>query len=407
MYVLISFLFRTSFHPLSKILTKHFSFPVASSNDVLFLQKRRRGLQRFLYQLCKHPILSKENLVIMFLTVPNDFSNWKKFANIELNDEFDGIRINLPRRFKIDLSDVLKGLRDDESDFEDNEDNIRGGEENHTSSNRNEFVINNINQIWNESPVNFMDKEFITNLNSLNEKLSRLAEFWSKLYLLVERIEKRELALSADHQRFAIFLENLIKTDSDVFSMDNLIENRSKRIDDETQNMTIINSILSQVCKYFVGSRKLKEEEILVINNEILESWKSFQDYLIGLHFLIERFFNYKTDSEKEIQNLLQRIIKNNEKIKQLKMKSDIRGSEIDKHINVLITSMDQLSMLISRIILVKTTFVNEFKLFQKVKYLISEVFQNWFDERSKFQETKNDNIQRLLNDLKDLPLGT
>lgn len=342
----------------------------------------------------------------MFLTVPNDFSNWKKFANIELNDEFDGIRINLPRRFKIDLSDVLKGLRDNESDFEDNEDITDESEENHTSSNKNEFVINNINQIWNESPVNFLDKDFITNLNSLYESLSRLAEFWSKLYLLVERIEKRELALSADHQRFAIFLENMIKTDADVFSMDNLIENKSKRIDDETQNMTIINSILSQVCKYFVGSRKLKEEEMLVINNEILESWKSFQDYLIGLHFLIERFFNYKTDSEKEIQNLLQRIIKTNEKIKQLKMKSDIRGSEIDKHINVLITSMDQLSMLISRIILVKTTFVNEFKLFQKVKYLISEVFQNWFDERSKFQETKNDNIQRLLNDLKDLPLG-
>lgn len=386
------------------LLTKNTIFLVASSNDVLFLQKRRRGLQRFLYQLCKHPVLSKENLVIMFLTVPNDFSNWKKFANIELNDEFDGIRINLPRRFKIDLSDVLKGLRDDESDYEENVDNTN--DDNHTNNNRNEYVINSINQIWNESPVNFLDNEFISNLNILNDNLSRLAEFWSKLYLLVERIEKRELALSADHQRFAFFLENMIKIDNDVFSMDNLIENKSRRVDDETQNMTVINSILSQVCKYFVGSRKLKEEEISVINNEILESWKSFQDYLISLHFLIERFFNYKSESEKEIQTLLQRIIKNNERIKQLKMKSDIRGSEIDKHINVLVTSMDQLSMLISRIILVKTTLVNEFKLFQKVKYLISEVFQNWLEERSKFQETKNEHIQRLLNDLKDLPLG-
>lgn len=340
----------------------------------------------------------------MFLTVPNDFSNWKKFANIELNDEFDGIRINLPRRFKIDLSDVLKGLRDDESDYEENVDNTN--DDNHTNNNRNEYVINSINQIWNESPVNFLDKEFISNLNILNDNLSRLAEFWSKLYLLVERIEKRELSLSADHQRFAFFLENMIKIDNDVFSMDNLIENKSRRVDDETQNMTVINSILSQVCKYFVGSRKLKEEEISVINNEILESWKSFQDYLISLHFLIERFFNYKSESEKEIQTLLQRIIKNNERIKQLKMKSDIRGSEIDKHINVLVTSMDQLSMLISRIILVKTTLVNEFKLFQKVKYLISEVFQNWLEERSKFQETRNEHIQRLLNDLKDLPLG-
>lgn len=380
---------------------------VASSNDVLFLQKRRRGLQRFLYQLCKHPILSKENLVIMFLSVPNDFSNWKKFANIELNDEFDGIRINLPRRFNVDLTDVLKGLRDNESEYEENYDESLDEHENiHNSNNRNEFVINNINQIWNESPTKFKDKEFISNINKLNDNLTNLAEFWSKLYLLVERIEKRELALSVDHQRFAIYLENLIKNDTDIFGMDNLIENKSRTIDDETQNMTIINSILSQVCKYFVKSRQLKEEELLIVNNEILESWKSFHDYLISLHFLIERFFNYKIDSEKEIQNLLQRIIKTNEKIKQLKMKSDIRGSEIDKHINILILSMDQLSMLISRIILVKTAFCNEFKLFQKVKYLISEVFQNWFDQRSKYSEIKNDNVQKLLNELKDMPLG-
>lgn len=343
----------------------------------------------------------------MFLSVPNDFSNWKKFANIELNDEFDGIRINLPRRFNVDLTDVLKGLRDNESEYEENYDESLDEHENiHNSNNRNEFVINNINQIWNESPTKFKDKEFISNINKLNDNLTNLAEFWSKLYLLVERIEKRELALSVDHQRFAIYLENLIKNDNDIFGMDNLIENKSRTIDDETQNMTIINSILSQVCKYFVKSRQLKEEELLIVNNEILESWKSFHDYLISLHFLIERFFNYKIDSEKEIQNLLQRIIKTNEKIKQLKMKSDIRGSEIDKHINILILSMDQLSMLISRIILVKTAFCNEFKLFQKVKYLISEVFQNWFDQRSKYSEIKNDNVQKLLNELKDMPLG-
>lgn len=343
----------------------------------------------------------------MFLTVPNDFSNWKKFANIELNDEFDGIRINLPKRFKLDLTDVLKGLKDDdESDYGDADDtaNLVTTE---TEGNKNEFVINNINQIWNESPTKFKDKEFISNTTRLNENLSRLAEFWAKIYFFVERIEKRELALSADHQRLALTLENFIKIDSEVFSMGNLIQNKSRRVDDETQNMTVINSILGQIYKYFIDSRKSKEDEMILTNNEILESWKNFQDYLISLHFLIERFFNYKTESEKEIQNLLQRIIRTNEKIKQLKMKSDIRGSEIDKHINILMNTMDQLSMLISRIILVKTSFVNEFKLFQKVKYLISEIFQNWFDQRSKYSELRNDNIQRLLSDLKDMPLGS
>lgn len=373
---------------------------------MLFLQKRRRGLQRFLYQLCKHPVLSKENLVVMFLTVPNDFSTWRKFANIELNDEFDGIRINLPKRFKLDLSDVLKGLRDNDSNYEDNIENINDDGEDSIGNNKNEFVINNVNQIWNESPTKFKNKDFISNITQLNDNLSRLAEFWSKLYLLVERIEKRELSLALDHQRFAIFLDGMTKIDEEVFSMDNLIENKGRKTDDETQNISIINSVLKQVSNFFVTSRKLKEEEALYNNNEILERWKSFHDYLISLHFLIERFTNYKVESEKEIQILLQKIIKTNEKIKQLKMKSDIKGSEIEKYINILIESVDQLSMLISKIILIKTTFVNEFKLFQKVKYLISEVFQNWFEQRGKYSEIYNNNIQRILNELKDMPLG-
>ena len=34
------------------------------------MEKRRRGLVRFVNALVKHPILSQEQLVVMFLTVP-------------------------------------------------------------------------------------------------------------------------------------------------------------------------------------------------------------------------------------------------------------------------------------------------------------------------------------------------
>lgn len=40
------------------------------SNDGAFIEKRRRGLGRFLNALVRHPILSQEQLIIMFLTVP-------------------------------------------------------------------------------------------------------------------------------------------------------------------------------------------------------------------------------------------------------------------------------------------------------------------------------------------------
>lgn len=40
------------------------------SNDGAFIEKRRRGLARFLNGVVRHPILGQEQLVIMFLTVP-------------------------------------------------------------------------------------------------------------------------------------------------------------------------------------------------------------------------------------------------------------------------------------------------------------------------------------------------
>ena len=40
------------------------------SADTSFIEKRRRGLVRFLNALVRHPILCQEQLVVMFLTVP-------------------------------------------------------------------------------------------------------------------------------------------------------------------------------------------------------------------------------------------------------------------------------------------------------------------------------------------------
>jgi hypothetical protein len=38
--------------------------------DATFIEKRRKGLARFVNALVRHPVLGQEQLVIMFLTVP-------------------------------------------------------------------------------------------------------------------------------------------------------------------------------------------------------------------------------------------------------------------------------------------------------------------------------------------------
>lgn len=40
------------------------------ATDKAFIEKRRRGLVRFSNALVRHPVLTQEQLVIMFLTVP-------------------------------------------------------------------------------------------------------------------------------------------------------------------------------------------------------------------------------------------------------------------------------------------------------------------------------------------------
>lgn len=51
--------------------------------DNTFIEKRRRGLARFANALVRHPVLSQEQLVVMFLTVPTvsplGVSDWRHF----------------------------------------------------------------------------------------------------------------------------------------------------------------------------------------------------------------------------------------------------------------------------------------------------------------------------------------
>lgn len=58
------------------------------SSDNYFLERRRRGLSRFVNQLIKHPVIRKEKLVQMFLTVDTELSVWRKESSIQIEEEF-------------------------------------------------------------------------------------------------------------------------------------------------------------------------------------------------------------------------------------------------------------------------------------------------------------------------------
>ncbi|ODV94417.1 hypothetical protein PACTADRAFT_77016 [Pachysolen tannophilus NRRL Y-2460] len=399
-----------------------------ASPDSIFLQKRRRSLQRFLNQLIKHPILNKENLVIMFLTVPTDFTNWKKFANIDLNDEFNGIKIVLPSKYKIEFNgnfnnnhngNEINDHRRKEDD--DSEEEIEGGDglQNNNNITINEDtddrdkpslqqVLKNIQNIWNENDNN--DLNFISNCHNLNSNFIMLIDSWSKLTILMERFKKREQAIALDEQRFKTILNHFLNNDNKVFQMNNLInitQNSSfyNFENEEVQNLGIINNLSSKVSNFFSKKNEYKSEEMSYMDSNILENFYKFQDYLISFQHLIERLIIYKANIEKQNSLIISKFLKSMEKFKNWRLKPDLKGSDFDKLKNFILQQINDLNKNLSKILLIKNCVKFEFKIFMKVKYILSEIFQDWFSSKSKYGDLYSDLLNKCFNEIQDLPL--
>ncbi|KAL4944394.1 hypothetical protein BDV06DRAFT_210309 [Aspergillus oleicola] len=136
-----------------------------SADSTSFLEKRRRGLVRFTNSLVSHPVLSQEQLVVMFLTVPTELSVWRKQATISVQDEFAG-RVLPP-----ELEDSLP------STLMDTFDTVRSG-------------------------------------------VKRSAEVYINLCTLLERLAKRNEGLAADHLRFSLALQSLTEMTKDTYAVD-------------------------------------------------------------------------------------------------------------------------------------------------------------------------------------------
>ncbi|KAI2609166.1 hypothetical protein GGR54DRAFT_633063 [Hypoxylon sp. NC1633] len=135
------------------------------SNDGAFIEKRRRGLARFLNTLVRHPILGQEQLVVMFLTVPTELAVWRKQAAISVVDEFTGRP--LPPGLEESLPPSLEEL------FE----RTRLG-------------------------------------------VKRSADLYISTCNIMDRLVKRTEGVAADHGRLALSLTSLTETSSDTYATD-------------------------------------------------------------------------------------------------------------------------------------------------------------------------------------------
>ncbi|KAG9297964.1 hypothetical protein G9A89_018792 [Geosiphon pyriformis] len=95
--------------PPKKIGVNGFYFTV----DESFLEKRRKGLTRFLNFIARHPVLKDDELFSMFLTEQQEIALWRKTNTPDLEEEFlkKHIPIEIERRIPHDLDERLKILK--------------------------------------------------------------------------------------------------------------------------------------------------------------------------------------------------------------------------------------------------------------------------------------------------------
>ncbi|KAI1755316.1 hypothetical protein F4782DRAFT_488108 [Xylaria castorea] len=135
------------------------------SNDGAFIEKRRRGLARFLNAAVRHPVLGQEQLVIMFLTVPTELAVWRKQAAISVVDEFAGRP--LPPGLEDSLPSTLQELFD-----------------------------------------------------RTRQGVKRSADLYIATCNIMDRLVKRSEGVGADHARLAVSLASLTETSSDTYATD-------------------------------------------------------------------------------------------------------------------------------------------------------------------------------------------
>lgn len=70
--------------------------------DATFLEKRRKGLSRFINAIIRHPILRKDDIVSRFLTEPSELAAWRKQNPPNLDEEFKRKTYNMR-----DLDDMV------------------------------------------------------------------------------------------------------------------------------------------------------------------------------------------------------------------------------------------------------------------------------------------------------------
>lgn len=282
----------------------------------------------------KHPVLQKEPMVTMFLTIPTDLSAWRKQAHPEIIEELEGKRIL--KKF-IDSWDPA------------------------------------IESTWAAAEALVVDTQ----------------NWWAKIALLVERLEKRKQLYIGDSLKLVEAMRQFSVRTPKLYLI-------------EPSDVGLINSGMESVAKHVRTLLLLLKDESQMAEEGILKDIREYNEYLTALYNLFERRKTLETFNMAAVKA---RIEGNQQRLAVLKKKTDVRPSEIDHLVGVINEDKETVLKMTNREWLVRECIWEEFLMFQETQYQISRVWAEWLGDRLKYDELQVENWSQLVDEMLQVPI--
>jgi sorting nexin-8 len=319
---------------------------ITGTTDQEFLKRRLNGLVRFINQIMKHPVLSQEQLVLMFLTVPTDLSSWRKHASYDTSEEFANTK-KLPSPHA--------------------------------------FI-----ELWHSNVEQFND---LLQVDKINLQIVNALDNWNKLTVLIERFAKRYQQIASDDFKFNKILNNF--NDSNNLTLFDSFHD-GPTINEISEGLKLVS------LKFQQNGDALNEVNELV-HATTLEKFKNFNDYLISFKLLVDRF---EAKGGNQIPLVQSRIQLHQSKLNELNKKPDVKGFEVDKLNDLIKNDQNTIEIQTNRDWLIKQSLINELIIFQGCQFQITSTFHDLVANLLKLNELQSNNWSTLLDSIQDMPLS-
>ncbi|KAG0330184.1 Sorting nexin mvp1 [Podila humilis] len=204
--------------------------------DEIFLGRRLRGLTRFMNAVVHHPVLKEDSLVTVFLTEPMEFTSWRNFSTVSVEDEFSKL---LPEA---------------------------------------------------ETMSKQIPADFILQVESIKRRLPGSIDYYRGMVHTMDRIQKRTQANAADYSRFGLAVNTLGHSchKEGCYSCGQLHEGNIK-IGTHIYETSGIMKEHSKAIQYGIIEELKRHRDMLVSMGELLRRCDQRNDQLIEtLHRKIE-----------------------------------------------------------------------------------------------------------------------